>query len=202
MKVASWFFSVLSSQRVRGRRALYGSRAKCYRKLRKAEAALADEKRRSERYRKRLEGRNVKQVPKGTPSPRSRADQLLKAHTSRHTTLAFHFTVLDSIRERYASTKDVRQRRSFASACRRKLIKKYKLQKYAQSQLKLSHRQWYSDRVDKAPQETVNPILQEIHSFLERDDHWSEKYYHALQNQKAKASAPGFANQSSQKVLC
>ena len=104
-------------QRARGRKRVALNRAKCYRKVRKLESDVDDEKRKTDSYRKRYE-RLLKRHAKAThPSPRTKTRNLLKGWTrprkcnnKMKRTLTFHFALLADMKQRFSESKAERDR--------------------------------------------------------------------------------------------
>jgi hypothetical protein len=85
---------------------------------------------------------------KGTPSPRSRANQLLRHWRSSEEkkrvarTLTFQFSVLADFKAKYKNTREEKVRNSAARFVCGKLVRKYKLQKLSEDMLSISSRRW------------------------------------------------------------
>lgn len=117
----------------------------------KLEAQLRDEKRRTERYRKKYQRIvNKQQSSKATPSPSSRTRNLLRylnpgrPNMKVKKILTFHFSLLDDIKRRFKESKTERQRQSFCRFLSGKIMKKYRMRKFAEQELGLSSRRWYN----------------------------------------------------------
>ena len=138
-------------QRARGRKRVALNRAKCYRKVRKLESDIEDEKRKTDRYRKRYE-------------------RLVKRHV-RASQPTFHFALIADMKQRFSESKAERERQVFCRFVSGKIIKKYRLRKYATQQLSLSQRRWYADDgfVYRHARPT-KPVHNDVEAFYARDD--------------------------------
>lgn len=149
------------------------------------QASLESERKRAEKFRKRYERLHQKATStnKGMLSPRSKTKKLLRSFGEKDLkkennpvsrTLNFHYTLLHSIKERYRHIKSQKERRVICRAYMTgvKLMRKYKLLKWAESQLPLSHRRWQLDPFENGynRKSKTNPVISLVKDFYCRDD--------------------------------
>ena len=114
-----------SRQLQRGRKKVRRDKAKCYKKLSALETKLQNQIRITNKYKKRLY--RLKKTSK--PSPRSKAESLLRKKQQSKTKkeLTFHYALIDDIKRKYANTKSERKKRIFIKFLSGSIIKKYKM---------------------------------------------------------------------------
>lgn len=108
------------------------------REIEKLKAALSDEKRKTEKYKKRWERQKNKQ----TPSPRKQLNQLLQhpAHPSSRRQLLLHACVVEELKRKYRNSRKQRDKQVLARATMGMVMKKYRLQKLSQQTLGFSNK--------------------------------------------------------------
>ncbi|XP_062609736.1 splicing factor Cactin-like [Saccostrea cucullata] len=136
----------------RGRKKVRKDRAKAYREIKQMKVKLASVERRVEKYKKRLQRMKKNNTPRCTDSPRSKTDQLLGEQNVTEEvrrTLLFHHTVVRSIKEKYKNSKKQRNRQIIANVVSSKLLRKYRLKKFAFKQLAFNRCRKIRDGIDK-----------------------------------------------------
>lgn len=79
--------------------------------------------------------------------------------------------MLSDIRRRFRESKSERQKQSFCRFLSGRIIRKYKMEKFAEAQLGISQRRWYTGSgFDYKHNSQVNPVHSEIRAFYLRDD--------------------------------
>ena len=112
------------------------------------------------------------------PSPRTKTRNLLKGWTiprkcnnKMKRTLTFHFALLADMKQRFSESKAERESQVFCRFVLGKIIKKYRLRKYATQQLSLYQRRWYADDgfVFRHAR-PMKPVHNDVEAFYARDD--------------------------------
>lgn len=153
-------------------------RAKAYREIDKLKKQLSDQKRKTEKYKKRLYRHSLKD--KDVNSPRTKTKTLLKGQkvtTAVKRTILFHHVFIQGIKEKYHQSKSDKTKQLLAKALRGKLLKKYRMQRLAKHQLNLTQRrinQSDSSNLIYARKPRRSGLIQgmktEIETFLCRED--------------------------------
>jgi hypothetical protein len=125
-------------QRSAGRKKVKRRESNLYREIQALKESLNKQKRKTEKYRKRLT-----RLHQNSESPRSKTRRLLRrVPVSRevHKTLVFHHALVDNISKKYASTKHKKTRQVIANLVTGRILKKYKLKKRVQETLAISRK--------------------------------------------------------------
>lgn len=137
------------------------------------EAQLEKEKTKTEKYKKRYHRAKKKSA---SNSPRTQVDALLarkKVNSPIKRALLFHTSLIENIRRKYEHAKTNREKQLIAKVVSGNILKKYKLQKYAQTAF------GYSKKRAKYPVDLTycgrkcisrNEIRKNVTSFFLRDD--------------------------------
>lgn len=126
-------------QRIAGRKKVKRKESKLYREIQALKEKLTQQKRKTDKFRKRCE-----RLQKDSESPRSKTRRLLgRIPVSRevHKTLVFHHALVDNISKKYASTKHKKTRQVIAALVSGRILKKYKFKKRIQETLAISRKQ-------------------------------------------------------------
>lgn len=126
-------------QRIAARKQVKRRKSKLYREIQTLKEALKQQKRKTDKFRKRCE-----RLQQDSQSPRSKTRHLLgRTPVSRevHKTLVFHHALVDNISKNYASTKHKKTRQVIAALVSGRILKKYKFKKRIQETLAISRKQ-------------------------------------------------------------
>jgi len=122
-----------SRQRHQGESIRRSSKRKLKKQIETLEAQLAKEKIKTEKYKKRLHRAKKKNPSK---SPRAKVNALLahqKVNSPIKRALLFHTSLIQNIRRKYENAKTNTEKQLIAKVVSGNILKKYKLQKHAQT---------------------------------------------------------------------
>ncbi|KAJ3612394.1 hypothetical protein NHX12_020670 [Muraenolepis orangiensis] len=160
-----------SRQRRQGESIRRSSKRKLKKQIEILEAKLAKEKTKTEKYKKRFH-----RAMKESVSPRAKVNSLLgrqKVNSPIKRALLFHTSLIEDIRTKYANAKTDREKQLIAKVVSGNILKKYKLQKHAQTAFGYSKkRAKYSVDLTYRGRKCVsgNEIRKNVTSFFLRDD--------------------------------
>lgn len=156
-----------------GRKKIKRRESKLYREIQVLKEALKQQKRKTDKFRKRCERQQ-----QNTESPRSKTQHLLGSiPVSREVrkTLVFHHALIHNISKTYASAKHKNTRKIIAALVKGKILRKYKLTYKLQESLAISRKQLTnSEQSNLSNKLKYRSLCHRLHnkvlSFMTRDE--------------------------------
>ncbi|KAL2077550.1 hypothetical protein ACEWY4_027054 [Coilia grayii] len=159
-------------QKKAGRKKIRKENSKLHREIQKLKSLLKDEKKQTDKYRKRL--KRSQRNSNVSESPRSRTRRQLKHATVSsevRRSLLLHHALMANIKDTFTTTKKKAHRRVMSQTVTGKILKKYGLQKEISKTLHLSIKRKKSIEEGKMKYRSLcYKLQQDIVSFLTRDE--------------------------------
>ena len=150
--------------------------AKCYRRISELEESLKNQRRLTEKYKKRAQRSEAKNQEATSLTPRSKTRRLLRnfqAPAPVVKTLNFHHAFMDNLKGWY-SQKKKSEKRSLSVLVRGPILKKYRMQRRAKQQLGIKSNSSKSSRISHVSHALDGYVLKrygnKIREFYEQDD--------------------------------
>ena len=126
-------------QKIEGRKRSKKERKKLQDEVKKLQEALAAEKREKERYKKRFQ-----RVLMRSGSPATKARYARPRNTPSARKSLYHEALIGDLQQHIQQAGNSQERRQISTLVTGNIVKKYRLQKYAQSTLGFTQRRWKS----------------------------------------------------------
>lgn len=119
-------------------------------------------------------------MKKNKASPRTKVNRQLRQlpRVSIQKTLLFHEALVEDIRNKYQKAQGERERQIISKLLKGKVLKKYRLQRFAQNSLGFSKKRWENDKNEKVNytyqrkrnKRIGDGLISKVRAFYLRDD--------------------------------
>ncbi len=159
-------------QHVEGRKKVRKERYRLKKKIEQLQERLDKQRKQSEKYKKRCQ-----RLKKHSDSPRSKVKELTAncpVNPRIRKTLLFHQSLIKDISNKYQQTTKERERQLIAKVTTGRIVKKYRLQRFAEDSLGFSSKRWqHNESLDFERKKTnrfTDEFKNRVKTFYIRDD--------------------------------